>query len=321
MKGNIKLGMAVVVLVLLVGGFWAWRQWVVQADRAGFYISNGRLEATQSRVATRIPGLLAEVRVREGDRVEAGQVLAMLDSRPLQAEIARAEAAIAQADDQVRLAAAQLAQSQTECDYARTQLGRLQSLRQRQFVSADQFDSASTRAASCGSVINAAQAAVEAARSAAKVAEAGRKRLDVDLADSTIRAPFSGYILYRLAEQGEVIAAGAPLFTLVSDSEIYLTVFLPAEVAGQLAAGDEARLQMDAKPDEWVAAKVTFVAPEAEFTPKSVETASERNKLVFRTRLGIDPAALAQQPWLKSGMPGLGWLRVRADSAWPTTPH
>ncbi|MEZ5539598.1 MAG: HlyD family efflux transporter periplasmic adaptor subunit [Pseudomonadales bacterium] len=196
----------------------------------------------------------------------------------------------------------------------------MQSLSKQQFVSQDQLDSSRTRAASCGSAVAAAQAGVEAARSAGKVAQAGRDRLLGDLADSSIRAPFSGYILYRLAEAGEMIAAGSPLVTLVSDNEVYLTAFLPAEVAGKLALGDEARLQMDAKPDEWVPATVTFVAAEAEFTPKSVETASERSNLVFRTRIGVDPAVLAQNPWLKSGMPGLGWLRVDSDATWPSAP-
>lgn len=313
-----------VVLVLAVLGVAAWaaQHWLLRGSQTeGFFITNGRLEATQSRVATRIPGVLAAVAVREGDRVAAGQLLAELDSKPLQAEITRADAAIAQAADQVRLAEAQLAQSQTECDYARAQLARVQTLGKKQFISADQLDSARTRAASCGSVVNAARAAVEAARSAGKVAQAARDRLMVDLEDSHIRAPFSGYVLYRLAEPGEMVAAGTPLLTIVSDTDVYLTVFLPADVAGKVARGDEARLQMDAKSDEWVPAKVTFVAAEAEFTPKSVETASERSKLVFRTRIGVDPAALAQRSWLKSGMPGLGWLRVNADSPWPTSPR
>lgn len=315
-----KLGVGIAVLAVIGGGFLLWQQWR-QQDAASFFHTNGRLEATQSRVATRIPGLLAAVKVKEGDHVAAGQVLAELDSKPLQAEIARADAAIEQANDQARLAEAQLVQAQTECNYARSQLSRVQSLSKQSFVSKDQLDSARTRAASCGSVVNAASAAVAAAQSAGKVAQAGRDRLAVDLADSSILAPFSGYILYRLAEPGEMIAAGSPLFTLLSDSEVYLTVFLPAEIAGKLALGDEARLQMDAHPDQWVPASVTFVAAEAEFTPKSVETASERSNLVFRARIGIDPAVLAQQTWLKSGMPGLGWLRMDANTAWPDAPR
>lgn len=314
-----KLGVTVVALAVAGGSFLLWQHWQQQGER-GFFHTNGRLEAAQSRVATRIPGLLAAVKVKEGDRVAAGQVLAELDSQPLQAEIVRGDAAIAQANDQVHLAEAQLVQAETECNYARSQLSRVQSLSKQSFVSKDQLDSARTRATSCGSVVNAASAAVAAAQSAGKVAQAGRDRLSVDLADSSIRAPFSGYILYRLAEPGEMIAAGSPLFTLVSDSDVYLTVFLPADVAGKVALGDEARLQMDARAEEWVPAKVTFVAAEAEFTPKSVETASERSNLVFRARIGIDAAVLAEQGWLKSGMPGLGWLRTDANAAWPETP-
>ena len=131
-----KLGVTVVALAVAGGSFLLWQHWQQQGER-GFFHTNGRLEAAQSRVATRIPGLLAAVKVKEGDRVAAGQVLAELDSQPLQAEIVRADAAIAQANDQVHLAEAQRVQAQTECDYARSQLARIQALSKQQFVSQD----------------------------------------------------------------------------------------------------------------------------------------------------------------------------------------
>jgi HlyD family secretion protein len=253
---------------------------------------------------------LAEVKVKEGDHVEQGQVIAALDSRPLQAELARADVAIQQARDQQQLAQAQLAQHESECNYARSQLARIQSLSSKNYVSVDQLDITRMRAESCASVINASNSAVDAAASALKLAEASRYRLQVDMDDTTVKAPFSGYILYKLAEPGEVIQPGGRLFTLVSDTDIYLTVFLPAEIAGQLAIGDTTQLQMDAKSDVKVPALVSFIAPEAQFTPKTVETASERSKLMFRAKLNIDPAFLQQNPWLKSGMPGLALLRT-----------
>ncbi|HQQ63721.1 MAG TPA: HlyD family efflux transporter periplasmic adaptor subunit [Pseudomonadales bacterium] len=277
------------------------------------YRSNGRLEARQSHIASRLPGTVARLSVQEGDHVQQGQLLAELDSRPLQAEIVRADAAIQQARDQSTLARAQLAQHESECDYARNQLGRIQSLSRKQYVSLEQLDNTHMRAESCDAVINASKAQIAAAESALKVAEAGSARLHVDLDDMKINAPFSGYILYRLVEAGEIIPPGGRLFTLVSDTDIYLTVFLPAEVSGKLALGDAVALKIDAKPEVSVPAIVSLLAPEAQFTPKTVETSSERSKLMFRTRLNVDPAFLQQNTWLKSGMPGEVVLQLGAS--------
>lgn len=312
-----KLSSGAVLLALLAGaGLMAYQQ-QFQQDSDGLYRSNGRLEARESHVASRIGGILSAVLVNEGDLVAQGQPLATLDSRPLQAELARTVAAIQQASDQRVLAQAQLAQHESECVYARNQFARIQSLRSKQNASIDQLENTRMQAESCESVINAAKAAVSAAESAMKMAEATRDRLQVDLDETTLLAPFSGYVLYKLAEPGEMIPPGGRLLTLVSDSDVYLTVFLPAEVAGKLATGDEARVLLDAKTDVMVPARVSFIAPEAQFTPKTVETASERSKLMFRAKLSIPPDFLQQNRWLKSGMPGLALLRTEPGVAWP----
>lgn len=309
------MGMAALFALLSGVGVFAYQQWQQEhEDGNGVYRSNGRLEARQSHVATRIAGLLSTVAVREGDHVALGQTLALLDSRPLQAELARTVAAIQQTRDQQVLAQAQLAQHESECVYARNQYARIKSLISKQNASVDQLDNTRMRVESCESVINAAKAAVASAESALKVAEATRDRIQVDLDDATIVAPFSGFILYKLAEPGEVIVPGGRLFTLVSDSDVYLTIFLPADVAGKLATGDAAELLMDARTDVKVPATVSFIAPEAQFTPKTVETASERSKLMFRAKLSIDPAFLQQNSWLKSGMPGMALLNTGAHT-------
>lgn len=291
-------------------GYMQWQK----SETTTVYRSNGRLEARQSHVASRLPGMLSQLSVQEGDKVKQGQLLATLDSRPLLAEIVRADAAVQQARDQSTLARAQLAQHESECDYARNQLGRIQSLSRKQYVSLEQLDNTHMRAESCDAVINASKAQIAAAESALKVAEAGSARLQVDLEDLKITAPFSGYILYRLSETGEIIPPGGRLFTLVSDTDIYLTVFLPAEVSGKLSLGDTVQLTMDARPDLSVPAVVSLIAAEAQFTPKTVETSSERSKLMFRTRLNIDPVFLQQNPWLKGGMPGEVRLQLGAHN-------
>lgn len=309
---QVRYGVAVVAIAAVVLGFRQWQQ--QQSADPSVYHSNGRIEARQSHIATRLGGLLATTAVKEGDHVTAGQTMALLDSRPAKAELARAEAGIAQAKDQLALTQAQLAQSQSECAYAHSQYSRVRVLGSKKTVSADELDGARTRANSCDSVIHASQAAVNAAASGLKMAEAMRDRITVDLDDMTITAPFSGYVLYRLAETGEVIPPGGRLFTLVSDEDVYLTVFLPTEVTGKLAMGQATQLRLDAQPDKPVPATVTFIAPEAQFTPKTVETASERSKLMFRAKLNVDPAFLKQNAWVKSGMPGVALLHTAPDA-------
>ena len=318
---QIRKFLLIVLLVGVAAGATAlgYKQWLQQSSSRNIYHSNGRLEARQSHVASRLPGTLATVHVKEGDHVAQGQLLATLDNRPLQADIVKADAAVQQARDQLQLAEAQLAQHESECDYARNQLARMQSLSRKQYVSLEQLDNTHMRAESCDAVIHASKAQIAAAQSALKVAEAGSARLHVDLEDMAIPAPFSGFILYQLVEPGEVIPGGGRVFTLVSDSDVYLTVFLPAEVSGNLAVGARVNLTMDAKPGVNVPAVVSFIAPEAQFTPKTVETASERSKLMFRAKLNVDPIFLQQNGWLKSGMPGE--VQIALDASNPAPVH
>ena len=301
---QIKKIVLLLVLLAVVGAAVTGFRWQQQANDQETYRSNGRLEARQSQVASRLPGTLVAMPVHEGDRVTQGQLLATLDSQPLQADIVKAEAAVQQGRDQLQLVQAQLVQQESECTYAHNQLQRMQSLSRKQNVSVEQLDNARMHSDSCKAGIIASQAQIAATASALKMAEAGSARLRVDLEDMSISAPFSGFVLYRLAEPGEVIGPGGRLLTLVSDTDIYLTVFLPSEWAGQLVIGDKTTLIMDAHPELPVPASVSFIAPEAQFTPKTVETTSERSKLMFRVKLNIEPDFLQENAWLKIGMPG-----------------
>lgn len=123
-----------------------------------------------------------------------------------------------------------------------------------------------------------------------------------------------------MVEPGSVIPSGGRVATLLDTSQVHMTVFLPTSVAGRLKVGDEARLQLDAAPDYMLPAHVTFVAAEAQFTPKYVETATERDKLVYRVKLAV-PRALAQQHagFVKAGLTGYAYVRTDTQLAWPAT--
>uniref|UniRef100_UPI000AA1736C HlyD family secretion protein n=1 Tax=Desulfosarcina cetonica TaxID=90730 RepID=UPI000AA1736C len=114
--------------------------------------------------------------------------------------------------------------------------------------------------------------------------------------DSTLTAPVDGRVLYRLAEPGEVLGAGGRVLTLLDVSDVTMTIFLPTDQAGRVDLGSDARIVLDALPDVVIPARVSFVAPKAQFTPKDVETRTEREKLMFRVKVRIDPELLRPMP-------------------------
>jgi HlyD family secretion protein len=127
----------------------------------------------------------------------------------------------------------------------------------------------------------------------------------------------TGRVLYRLAEPGEVLGPGGKALTLVNLEDVYMEIFLPSEQAARLKVGAEARITVD-YDQRAVAGYVSFVSPEAQFTPKQVETRSEREKLMFRVKIQL-PKELATQyvDRLKTGVRGVGYVKVKEDAVWP----
>ena len=135
-----------------------------------------------------------------------------------------------------------------------------------------------------------------------------------ELEDATLVAPRAGMIQYRLAEPGEVLAAGGRLLTLLDLADVTLTIFLATADAGRVRVGADARIVLDARPDLPLPARVVFVAQEAQFTPKQVETERERQKLSFRVEVRVtDPRGIALNP----GTPATAWIRLDEDAEWP----
>jgi HlyD family secretion protein len=171
----------------------------------------------------------------------------------------------------------------------------------------------------------AAEAALAAARidvdyrEAAMAAAAARiERIRTDIADSTLTTPIRGRVLYRLAEPGEVLPAGGKVVTVLELTDVYMTIFLPTAEAGRTIIGAEGRIVLDAAPHLVIPAAVSFVAPRAQFTPKEVETRAEREKLMFRVKVQIDPELLARNSErVKTGLPGVAYVRLDRHAEWP----
>ncbi|WP_375138198.1 HlyD family secretion protein [Stutzerimonas azotifigens] len=312
----------------------------------GFASANGRIEATEVDVASKLAGRLLDILVDEGDFVEAGQTLARMDTQVLEAQLSQAEAGVRKAQNAIRTANAQVTlrisekataeavvhQRQAELEASRKRHQRTETLVARNALARQQLDddlaayqSAQAALSAARSQVLSAQAGIEAAQSqvieaesAQEAEQASVRRLQADIEDSQLKAPRAGRVQYRIAQPGEVLAAGGRVLNLVDLNDVYMNVFLPAQQAGRVALGSDVRLVLDAAPQYVIPAKITFVASVAQFTPKTVETASEREKLMFRVKARIDPQLLKEHlEQVKTGLPGMAYLKLDAAAEWP----
>ncbi|WP_027255928.1 HlyD family secretion protein [Leisingera aquimarina] len=284
----------------------------------GFVQGNGRIEAEQVEIAPARAGRVAKVLAAEGSLAAAGDVLVEMDTDELSAVHDRAKAEAALARQTKAEAEALVLQRQSEQRRAAHELDRATALLAGHNISETVFEERETAHQVAEAVLGAAQARVATADAGIAAAEAEVRRIAAQIEDSTLTAPMPGRVLYRLAEQGEVVAAGGPILTLLSLENIYMDVFLPAREAGLLPIGAEARIVLDALPEYAIPATVTFVSPEAQFTPKQVETLSEREQLVFRVRVRIPQDLVAARiEHVKTGLRGIAVIRLTLDSPWP----
>ena len=307
-----------VLLVVATGAGIAWWRLRPAPLPPGFAMGNGRIEATQIDIAAKLPGRIKEVLVNEGDFVEAGQVVARMDTQVLEAELRQAEAQVNRARNAVETAKAVVAQRASELTFAQNSLKRSEDLVQKGFISPQKLDGDRTAMLTAKAGLVQARSQVEEGQAAIAAAQATAERIKADLEDSVLKAPRAGRVQYRLAEPGEVLPAGGKVVSMLDLSDVYMTVFLPETAAGRLAIGAQARLVLDLAPQYVIPAKVSFVAAEAQFTPKTVETAVERQKLVFRVKAQIDPELLRKyRTRVKAGLPGVAYVQVNPSGQWP----
>jgi HlyD family secretion protein len=284
----------------------------------GIVKTNGRLEATQVDVSAKYSGRLAAVNVDEGDEVTAGQVVATISSPETEAQLRAAQAQVLKAKRQLAEAIAVIAQRNSDLDFARTDYNRGKPLIEHGTITQQTLDLRRNKFEAAEAAYVAANAQRDAVEAAIKAAEADVERLHSILVDLVLVSPRSGRVQYRLARAGEVVSAGQRVLTILDLKDVYMTIYLPADVAGKLTLGDEARVILDPLPQNVFPATISFVATDAQFTPKSVETAEERQKLMFRVKLQGDPAVLDKyHSAVKTGVRGLGFVRTDPKVAWP----
>ena len=308
----------VILVIAAVGGILIWKTYQEPGLPAGFASGNGRIEATEYDIATRCSGRVTEVLAREGDMVDAGQVLARMDTMDLQADLREAEARLREAREGKNYADAIVSQRESELTYAKTELKRSLQLVKKGHVSREKVDQDRTARQSAEAALRAARVLVVQSEAAIEAAVAKTERLKTDIDDSVLKTPIHGRILYCLAEPGEILAAGGKVLTVLELTDVYMTIYLPTSQAGKITIGSEARIKLDPVPEFTIPATVSFVAPEAQFTPREVETRTEREKLMFRVKVKIDPELLkARIERVKTGVPGVAYVRLDQNSEWP----
>lgn len=283
----------------------------------GIVKTNGRIEATQVDVAAKYAGRLATVSVNEGDEVTAGQVVATISSPETEAQLLGAQAQVLRAKQELAEAVALIAQRVSDLEFTRTDLERGKALVVNGHIPQQTVDLRRNKFEAAEAAHVAANAQRDAAAAAIRAAEADVQRLQSILVDLVLVSPRSGRVQYRLARAGEVVSAGQRVLTILDLKDVYMTIYLPADVAGQLTLGDEARVILDPVPQYVFPATISFVATDAQFTPKSVETAEERQKLMFRVKLQGEPAFLDKyHAAIKTGVRGLGFVRTDPKVVW-----
>jgi HlyD family secretion protein len=300
------------------GATYYWWQWLHPSLPPGIASGNGRLEADEINIDTKYAARIAEMLADQGDLVKAGQVVARMDTRDLQASLKRSQAQAEQAQRAVDEANANMAQQQTQVTLAQQEFDRATYLVQKGFQTKEILDQRQQQLDGANALLNAAKARVTQSERALDAARHDVELYTVQIEDNTLVAPRDGRIEYRIANIGEVLAAGGHVFAMLDTSNVYMDVYLPTEQAGKVRFGADARIVLDAYPNIAIPAKVNFIATQAQFTPKTVETQSERDKLMFRIRLQIDPQLLrTRAERVRSGLPGIGYVKTDPAVEWP----
>lgn len=288
---------------------------------------SGTMECTQVRIAPEVSGRIAILPVQEGDRVQPGQLIAQLDTNTYSLRRDEAAAALAQSQAQLDLLIAgsreediqrareQLRESKAIADAAASDLKRITEIFAAGSATAKQMDDAKANAERTSATVAASEQQltrlvrgnreeeIRAAKAAVALTQSRLAQADKNLRDCIIAAPIGGIITTKSAEAGEVVAAGTPLVTLSRLDEVWLSLYIPETRLHEVKLGQKAHISVDGDPNRYEGT-VTFVSPEAEFTPRNVQTTDERAKLVYRIKITLPNP----QGVFKPGMPADGYL-------------
>ncbi len=273
---------------------------------------NGRIEAPTVDLAPKVAGRVVEVKVREGDRVKAGDLLVLLDLGETNLSVERDRDALGSAEarledlkagsrsQEVASAEADLADKRAAVDFARKEVARQESLMAKKVGIPRDLDRARTELLRAQAMQKASEERLALAREGSRRFQTDQARADVRRAqtvvkqsetvarEAEIRAPADGVVLHRMAEPGLLLGGGQPALTMAFAGRLYVRAFVPETKLGRVKQGMPAQVSVDSFPGKLFPARVTEISPDAEFTPKPVETREERVNLVYAAKVDLD---------------------------------
>ncbi|MFC1576226.1 HlyD family secretion protein, partial [Candidatus Omnitrophota bacterium] len=282
-KNKASMVLTIIFVVLIVYGLFVFAGTYIfkGGARKGFMEVSGRIEGYEYHAGTRVAGKVDKMYVEEGQKVEKGKPVAHIHSKQLEAILGRTEARLREAESNLHL--------------AELESTRYTRLYKENAIPKMEYDR----------IVNTHTQAKEEVAAAQKE----REKAKADLADTAIRAPVAGVVVTKIVRVGEVVAVGTPLVTMINMDDLYLQIFLATDVAGKVNLGDEAKVFPDSLPRDSFNAYVDKIAEKAEFTPKNVETKSQRAKLVFQIKENTGHK-------LKPGMPSSGVIKTNKKLSW-----
>jgi len=319
---KVRLAVLAVIVVLAAAGIFLWRQHGAQDPNAAFSLS-GNVDVHQVELAFRVGGRIATMRMQEGDKVRSGEVLAELDRVPFQTDVDSAQADLAQAQaqldktrrgfrvEEIAQARANVAQRAADLENARVTLRRQEQLVAAGLATHQQIDDAQARVDMASATLASAREQltlelrgsriedIEAQQALVAAARARLEKAQTALADATLLAPSNGIVSVRAREPGAIVQAGQTVYTVTLNDPVWIRAYVPQPRLGRIKPGMRVAVTTDSTPGKRYEGTVGFIAPDAEFTPKTVQTEQVREDLVYRIRvIANDPDDIFRQ-----GMP------------------
>ncbi|MGJ0509310.1 MAG: HlyD family secretion protein [Methylocystis sp.] len=306
--------------VIGVGAFFGYKYWREQqtALPEGFASGNGRLEAKLVDISPKESLRVKQIFFQEGDLVKPGDVVVQMDTNTLEAQLEEAKLNVVATQEKEAVARATIVRSKAQIDLAKVEVARSKSLVAQRAGSQRELDVRQTTLKTTSATLLEEEAKLRTIQQEVAVSQAKVATIQTRIDDATLRSPILGRVLYRLTEVGEVLAAGGKAMTLVNLEDVYMEIFLPAREAAQVKLGAQARIVFDHTSGRSIAGFVSFVSPEAQFTPKQVETRSEREKLMFRVKIKVPEKIVSGFiDDIKTGVRGVGYVRLDESAQWP----
>jgi len=323
-----------ILLAVAIAAFVGWRlyqSWLAERASANELKLSGNIEAHESLVSFKVMGRIIDLPVDEGMAMKTGELLARLDSADYRQQVAMDEAAERVRDRQLTLGLAgsrwqdveaakqTVVDSKADLDQKQKDYARYEALYEKDEISGQTRDQAATNVTRARAAYDRAQEILNELvegtrkeelavdRSNVRQARQNLTMSQIRLSYTVLRAPFDGIVLVREAELGEVVSPGTPIVTLADLDHIWLRVYLPETDLGKIHWGQDVDIRADTYPGKVYRGRVSVIASEAEFTPKSVQTEKERVTLVYRIKIDVENP----NHELKPGMPADAYIKVK----------